>query len=157
MKIQRRLAGGRNVVPMIALYERSLDRACGVLAKMVQLGIQDRVAKSADPCGARVGCQRGGAVAGRAGWDDELMNPTEASADMERAMRRTGELFKAKASDIAKLRGDTTKVASGGYVSPMSQPITGRMFLHDHDGRTCEVAGGVHFPVLTAAEVRAIC
>ena len=38
----------RDVVPMIALYERSLDRACGVLAKMVQLGIQDRVAKSAE-------------------------------------------------------------------------------------------------------------
>ena len=37
-----------DVVPMIALYERSLDRACGVLAKMVQLGIQDRVAKSAE-------------------------------------------------------------------------------------------------------------
>lgn len=79
------------------------------------------------------------------------MNPADASADMERAMRRAGELFKAKASDIDKLRG---KFASGGHVPPMSQPITARMFLHDHDGRTCEVAGGVHFPVLTAAEAR---
>lgn len=37
-----------DVKPVVALFERSMDRAAGVLAKMVQLGIEDRVAKSAE-------------------------------------------------------------------------------------------------------------
>lgn len=34
--------------PVVALFERSMDRAAGVLAKMVQLGIEDRVARSVE-------------------------------------------------------------------------------------------------------------
>lgn len=37
-----------DVKPVVALFERSMDRAASVLAKMVQLGIEDRVAKSAE-------------------------------------------------------------------------------------------------------------
>lgn len=37
-----------DVKPVVALFERSMDRAANVLAKMVQLGIEDRVAKSAE-------------------------------------------------------------------------------------------------------------
>ena len=67
-------------------------------------------------------------------------------------------------ADIAKLRRDAenlrpksplagVKFAQGGYVGS-GEPIKGRLFLHDHDGRTCEIAGGAHYPVVTADEVR---
>lgn len=38
----------RDVVPLVTLFERSMDRALGVLGSMVKLGIEDRVARSAE-------------------------------------------------------------------------------------------------------------
>lgn len=38
----------RDVVPLITLFERSMDRSLSVLSTMVKLGIEDRVAKSAE-------------------------------------------------------------------------------------------------------------
>lgn len=38
----------RDVVPLIGLFERSMDRALSVLSSMVKLGIEDRVARSAE-------------------------------------------------------------------------------------------------------------
>ena len=48
---------------------------------------------------------------------------------------------------------DSMRDFEGGYVGS-GEPIKGRLFLHDHDGRTCEIAGGAHYPVVTADEVR---
>ena len=40
--------GAQDVRPVVALYERALDRAERTLARMLQLGIQDRVARSVE-------------------------------------------------------------------------------------------------------------
>lgn len=62
---------------------------------------------------------------------------------------RTGDAMKNPGE--APLAG--VKFAQGGHVGS-GEPIKGRLFLHDHDGHTCEIVAGAHYPVLTADEVR---
>ena len=85
-----------------------------------------------------------------------MMNPREAAADMQRSIDRYR-------SAIAGMRGAADSLrrlvkgrefASGGYVPPRGGEVRQRILLHDHDGRACEIVGGVHYAILTPAEVR---
>lgn len=70
-------------------------------------------------------------------------------------MSKISEVFAKLQHEAAKLntKNPMPGLAQGGYVGS-GEPIKGRLFLHDHDGHTCEIVADVHYPVISADEVR---